>query len=242
MLDCREADALAAAGNCNWGSLSATNATQTATSANVGYTDSFSGLSAGFQRVIGDGRTVVGAALRDGTSALGSAGGQSLTGNTLSAGLLAKRAVSRTATLSANVIGGTVNYTSDRFAGINGPTAAQGGQRTSYLAAHLRADARLGNAALAVKPFIDAGAMHVSSGALNESGAGGLDTIVAPHGDSWCRANGVRERPHCARPWGFRSRNSSATRGRPRLQPSAMLRRVSRRSRSSTPSIARAST
>lgn len=187
MLGCRGGGSLGErAGNCSWGSLDAVHGSQSATFGGVGYAQSMSGISAGYQRSIGDGRSLFGAALRYDTGSLDTAGAQSLTGDELEAGLVAKRLVGSQGLVSASLAAGTGSYASTRTPSFpTATTSARGNLRSSFVAAHLRAERSIEHGTTTVRPFVDVGATRVGAGALDETGAGVLDAHVAAHGQTF---------------------------------------------------------
>jgi hypothetical protein len=194
MLSCRNGGSLAQLdGNCNWGSFDAVHGSQSASFGGVGYAQSLSGVSAGYQRSIGDGRSQFGAALRYDTGSLDTAGAQSLSGDEVEAGLVAKRIVGEQGVVSASVAAGTGSYSSDRTPSFpTATTSAHGNLRSTFAAAHLRAERNIEHGTTTVRPFVDVGATRVGASALDETGAGVLDAHVAAHGQTFTTlASGV---------------------------------------------------
>jgi hypothetical protein len=194
MLSCRSGGSLAERdGNCSWGSLDAVHGSQSATFGGVGYGQNMAGVSAGYQRSIGNGRTLVGAALRYDNGSLDTAGAQSLTGDEFEAGLVAKRLVGEQGLVSASVAAGTGSYASTRTPSFpTAMTSARGNLRSTFVAAHLRAERSIEHGTTTLRPFVDVGATRIGTGALDETGAGVLDTHVAAHGQTFTTlASGV---------------------------------------------------
>jgi hypothetical protein len=186
MLGCRGGSALASNENCSWGSLGSGHSEQTATFGSVGYTQSMTGVSAGFQRAIRDSRTLIGAALRYDTGSLDANNAQSLTASALDVGVLAKRLVGQSGALSASLVAGTASYASTRTPLLSTAlTSAHGNQKTTFVAAHLRAEQGFATGSTTFKPFVDVGATRINTSGLRETGADTLDAIVAPHSESF---------------------------------------------------------
>ena len=187
LFGCRD-DAVGSANtNCTWGTLAASNGAQTATFDGVGYAQHGTGLSAGFQHAIGNGRTSIGAGLRYTDGGLGEdASGTSFTGSSLAAGVSAKQFLGDGTALSANLVGGAGSYMSARYVSFpQSPTQAGGNQSIASLGAHLRAEHRYGTTTNAATPFVDFGATTIHMGALDESGAGPFDERVAAHAQTF---------------------------------------------------------
>ena len=181
MLSCRNGGSLAQLdGNCNWGSFDAVHGSQSASFGGVGYAQSLSGVSAGYQ-------------LRYDTGSLDTAGAQSLSGDEVEAGLVAKRIVGEQGVVSASVAAGTGSYSSDRTPSFpTATTSAHGNLRSTFAAAHLRAERNIEHGTTTVRPFVDVGATRVGASALDETGAGVLDAHVAAHGQTFTTlASGV---------------------------------------------------
>ncbi len=175
-----------AANNCNWGSLGAAGIEQSSTFGSVGYSQQSSGFSTGYQRAIGSGgNTSFGAAFRYGNGSLSADdGGFSYAGDGLAAGVMLKRVGSGGTAFSASLVGGGSTYASTRPIGYPAPTTvATGNQSVWYAGAHLRAERTMyQTGTTSIVPFVDLGATQVSTGALNETGAGMLDATVAAQG------------------------------------------------------------
>lgn len=186
MLGCRNGDRLASNESCSWGALGSQHAEQKGAYGSVGYAQSMSGVSSGFQRAIRDGRTLVGAALRYDTGALDAIAGQQLKGDAINVGVLAKRLIGRDGSVSASIVAGSANYASTRTPPVGGVHAtAHGNQHTSYVGAHLRAERAIERGATTLTPFVDVGATRVNAGALDETGAGALDVRVGAHSETF---------------------------------------------------------
>ena len=191
MLGCKNGDGnhLVSNTNCSWGSLGAESGNQKAGFGSVGYSQSMTGVSTGFQRTIGNGSTLVGAALQYHSGALDADAGQALTGDTVDVGILAKHRIDAKDYVSASIVGGTENFESTRSLDVaSGMTTATGNQRTTYVGAHLRAERAIDLGSTSITPYVDLGATHVGTSALDDSGAGALDVHVAPHAELYTTA------------------------------------------------------
>jgi len=71
-------------------------------------------------------------------------------------------------------------------------TSARGNLRSTFVAAHLRAERSIEHGTTTLRPFVDVGATRIGSGPLDETGAGVLDTHVAAHSQTFTAvASGV---------------------------------------------------
>ena len=188
MLSCRDRTGFAATGNCSWGTLDETASQQSATFAGLGYTQHGTGFSTGYQRAVGDGRTSFGAAIRYGDSALGDdSAGSSYSGSGVDAGVLLKRVGEGGTAISASLVGGASGFTSTRAVAYPASAVtASGKQNLWYAGAHLRAERTvLQTGKTSITPFVDFGATRVTSGTLDENGAGIFNARIAPNSQTF---------------------------------------------------------
>ena len=88
-------------------------------------------------------------------------------------------------------------------------TSARGNLRSTFVAAHLRAERSIEHGTTTLRPFVDVGATRSGTGARDETGAGVLDTHVAAHGQTFTTlASGVegqKELPSWRAGWDHRA-------------------------------------
>ena len=192
LMSCRVyggAEKFNAEGECAWASAFGGDAVRDATSGNLGYDSSWSGLSMGAQVAVneivraGIGVSYARSSFDIGDNASGS-------GEHWQVGGVVKAVMGAT-TLAGSLTGGTSGYDMGRIVELpNGPSyILRGDQRLDYIAAHARLSHVIANDSGYIRPYLDVGVTNVHARAFNETGGpvalnlqGDNDTFVTIEG------------------------------------------------------------